>query len=160
MSGNVKGIGCNMKRSLGGRVVSLHISLALRTPSLEVAEANLVQSMGIEGDIHYSDRLNRRDFQVLLIDSEVLDDLQISYGSVKENITVQDFAIFSLVPGQKLAVGDDVILQVSKICLPCSRMEDVRLGLEKDLIGKRGMLASVIHGGSIRIGDKVSFAEM
>jgi len=149
-----------MKRSLGGRVVSLHINLAHKTPSLEVAEANLVQDMGIEGDIHYSDRLNRRDFQVLLIDSDVLDDLQISYGAVKENITVQGFEIFSLLPGQKLAVGNDVILQISKICLPCSRMEDIRLGLEKDLIGKRGMLASVIHGGSIRIGDKITFAEM
>ena len=149
-----------MKHLLAGRVVSLHINLAHRTPSSEVAEANLVEGMGIEDDIHYSDRLNRRDFQVLLIDSEVLDDLQIPYGSVKENITVQDFDIFSLVPGQKLAVGDDVILQISKICLPCSRMEDVRLGLEKDLIGKRGMLASVIHGGLVGIGDRVSFAEM
>jgi hypothetical protein len=156
----VKGIGYNMKRSLGGRVDSLYVNRAHRTPSLEVEEVDLVEGFGIEGDIHYSDRLNRKEFQVLLIDAEVLDNLQIPYGAVKENITVRGFEIFSLLPGQKLAVGNDVILQISKICLPCSRMEDIRLGLEKDLIGKRGMLASVIKGGSIRVGDNITFSEM
>jgi len=156
----VKGIGYKVKHSRGGRVASLYINRAHRTPSSEVDEINLVEGFGIEGDIHYSNRLNRKDFQVLLIDSEVLDDLQIPYGTVKENITVQGFEIFSLQPDQKLAVGNDVILQISKICLPCSRMEDIRLGLEKDLIGKRGMLASVIHGGLISVGDNITFAEI
>jgi MOSC domain-containing protein YiiM len=35
-------------------------------------------------------------------------------------------------------------------------MDAIRLGLKDELDGKRGMLAKVLNGGSIKVGDSVS----
>jgi MOSC domain-containing protein YiiM len=37
-------------------------------------------------------------------------------------------------------------------------MDAIRLGLKDQLQGKRGMLAKVINGGSIKIGDSITVA--
>ena len=41
------------------------------------------------------------------------------------------------------------------VCDPCSRMDDLRPGLRAELDGKRGMLARVVEGGEIALGDAV-----
>jgi MOSC domain-containing protein YiiM len=55
--------------------------------------------------------------------------------------------------GNRLIVGGGVILEVTKACSPCSRMEEIRPGMIRELAGRRGMLARVIHGGIIKRGD-------
>jgi MOSC domain-containing protein YiiM len=46
-------------------------------------------------------------------------------------------------------------LEVSAVCTPCNLMEKIRLGLRKELYGRRGMLCRVIEGGTIRRGDAI-----
>ena len=47
------------------------------------------------------------------MDKETLDNLNLSTGIIKENITTKNIAINSLKIGQKLSIGKDVILEDS-----------------------------------------------
>jgi MOSC domain-containing protein YiiM len=44
------------------------------------------------------------------------------------------------------------------VCDPCSRMDELRPGLRAELDGKRGMLAHVVEGGEIALGDAIELA--
>ncbi|MGH2567592.1 MAG: MOSC domain-containing protein, partial [Bacteroidota bacterium] len=64
-------------------------------------------------------------------------------------------ALTSLHSGQQLQLGS-VLLQLTKECSPCRRMDDIRAGLQEMLRGRRGMLARVLRGGTIRLGEAVN----
>ena len=110
---------------------------------------------GIEGDRHYTPRNERADYQVLLIESETLESLGLAHGVVKENVTTSGINLSTLTIGRKLSIGNEVRLRISKSCAPCSRMDEIRPGLQHILEGKRGMLATVISSGQVRCGDEI-----
>ena len=56
--------------------------------------------------------------------------------------------------GQRVAVGE-AEFEISMVCDPCHLMEEIRPGLQAELEGKRGMLASVVRTGQVRVGDDV-----
>ncbi len=58
-----------------------------------------------------------------------------------------------------MALGGEVVLKITGPCAPCARMDEIRPGLRLELDGKRGMLASVVRGGTIRVGDAISVLE-
>ena len=41
------------------------------------------------------------------------------------------------------------------VCDPCRRMDELRQGLRAELDDKRGMLARVLEGGEVAVGDAV-----
>lgn len=119
--------------------------------------AHVIENLGIEGDRYAIKRgMNRAKRQVLLMDKETIDLLGLNPGTVRENITTQDMDIYSLTPGQKLRIGADVELEVTELCKPCERMDEVRPGLRDELEGRRGMLTRVAKGGDIAVGDAIS----
>ena len=138
-----------------GTVVALHLNVAHRQPMRPVDKASFVDGKGIEGDRHSTTREERRGYQVLLIDEETLVSQALEPGVVRENVTTTGVALAGLPAGARVALGDQVVLQISKECAPCSRMDEIRPGLREELEGRRGMLASVEQGGSVRLGDAV-----
>ncbi len=149
-------------------VHSLQICESHRSPMKKIKEEVLITDVGIEGDIHASDKLRpspvpddfvstyrRKERQVLLMDLETLQKLNLKTGIIKENITTEGIDINQLKPGQKVIIGDSVILSVTGPCTPCSRMDEIRFGLMDDIEGERGTLAFVEIGGTIRIGDDI-----
>jgi MOSC domain-containing protein YiiM len=38
-------------------------------------------------------------------------------------------------------------------------MDEIRLGLKGELVGRRGMVARVVNGGSIAVGDRITLEE-
>ncbi len=144
-----------MEMSTHGRVVSLHLNVGHQQPLEAVDRARFLEGRGIEGDRHCTTRAERRGRQVLLMEKETLDILELEPGVVRENVTTLGIDLTSLEVGQRLSLGEGVVLQLSMPCAPCSMLEDVRPGLQEQLEGRRGMLASVEAGGSISIGDAV-----
>ncbi len=61
----------------------------------------------------------------------------------------------SLEAGQRLQLGDEVVLELTEPCVPCSKLERIRPGLISEAWGHRGQLARVVAGGTMRVGDPV-----
>ena len=135
------------------RVVSLQICPGHRKPMSPLESAEIIGNLGIRGDMHAIADSSR---QVLLIEQETLDALRLSPGDVKENISTSGISLMTLASGSKLRLGPEVVIEITKPCSPCSRMEEVRPGLLKELEGRRGMLARVVTGGLVRRGDAIS----
>lgn len=144
-----------MGTSTQGSTLSLNLSGEHRKPSEIVQSANFVAGLGIEGDRHATEREERQGYQVLIMDNETLQVLGLEPGVIKEQVTTTGIDVASLDVGQQLALGDEVVIEISKDAPPCSRMEEIRPGLQKELEGRRGMLASIVTGGTVNIGDAI-----
>ncbi len=138
------------------KVVALHVCPAHRAPMQPVTVAQAVADFGLEGDRHAKAGSRR---QILLVEKETLDALNVAPGIVRENITTQGANLMSLVPGRRLRLGRDVVLEVTGTCHPCQRLDEVRDGLSQEIADRRGVNARVIAGGSIRLGDAVVVLE-
>ena len=148
-----------MTSERGAQIDSLHICVGHREPMRSVETASLVAGFGIEGDRHATSEGVRTARQALLMDAETLNGFGLAHGEIRENITTSGIELASLPSGQRLALGDEVVLEITGHCAPCARMDEIRDGLKDELEGQRGMLTSVIHGGTIKVGDAISVLE-
>ena len=136
-----------------GTITNLHIARVKGTLSDPVQEATAISGLGLEGDRSaYEGNLR----QVLFIDKETLDDLGLEPGQVKENITVTGLDLSQTKAGQVFTIGDGVTMELVGDCEACGKMEALALGLQDKIDGKRGMLAKVLNGGNIKVGDSVT----
>jgi MOSC domain-containing protein YiiM len=118
-----------------------------------VRSANVVEGLGLEGDKHASAASKR---QVLLADKEALDAVGVLPGTIKENITVEGVDVMQLPAGSRVRLGRSAILEITAVCEPCFRMDEIRDGLKQELEGRRGMVATVVQGGAINVGDLIT----
>jgi MOSC domain-containing protein YiiM len=132
-------------------VTNLFLCLVHRFPMREVEEAEAIADKGFKGCIHGRSGSKR---QVSLIDLETLERLGVSPGTVKENITTRGLDFQRLQAGQQLRIGGS-LLEIALPCHPCSRMDEIRHGLQEELRGRRGWLCRIVEGGIIRRGDRV-----
>jgi MOSC domain-containing protein YiiM len=121
-----------------------------------VPSATLITGVGLDGDKHAEPKSNR---QVLLADKEALDAVGVTPGTIKENLTVEGLNVMGLPVGSRLHLGERALLEITKVCEPCFRMDEIRMGLKEELVGRRGMVSRVIQGGTIRLGDPISVEE-
>lgn len=118
--------------------------------------ARLETGIGLNGDKH-ANAASRR--QVLIVDREALDQLDLEPGLIKENITVEGLDVMSLNPGTRLRLGADAVVELTSVCEPCFRMDEIRPGLKSELEGRRGMNSRVIGGGQIAVGDRITIVQ-
>lgn len=83
---------------------------------------------------------------------ETLERFNLRPGILKENIATRGISLDSLQHKQRLRIGS-VLLEITKPCAPCDRMEEIRPGLKEALRGQRGVLARIVEGGTISVGD-------
>src|SRR5437870_147319 len=122
----------------------------------KVHTANLIEGLGIEGDRHASAASKR---QVLLADKEALDAVGVLPGTIKENVTVEGVDVMRLPAGSRVRLGGSAVLEITAVCEPCFRMDEIRDGLKDELEGRRGMVSRVVRGGSIHVGDPITVEE-
>ena len=134
------------------KVIALHLCQGQRQPMTPVQEAVAISDLGLEGDRHATKGSAR---QVLVMDKETLDGLGLTPGVIKENITVEGLDLSSVIAGQVFFIGDEVTLEATGPCEPCSRMDEIRPGLRVDLLDRRGIVTMVLSGGTLRVGDAV-----
>ena len=136
-----------------GAITNLHIARVKGTPSDPVQEATVISGLGLEGDRSAFEGSMR---QVLFMDKETLDEFGLDPGQVKENITVTGLDLSQTKEGQVFLIGDDVTMEIVGECEPCGKMDAIQPGLMSKIDGRRGMLAKVLNGGNIKVGDSVT----
>ena len=113
--------------------------------------ANAVAGRGLEGCAHARAGTKR---QVLFASREHLDAFGVDPGRIRENFTVDGSDVQAWPIGQRVRAGA-AVFEISMVCDPCSRMDEIRPGLQGELEGRRGMLARVVEGGEVAVGDTV-----
>lgn len=132
-------------------VVGLFVSPGRGSGRSEPRERVLaIESQGFEGCAH----ANPPRREVLLASKEHLDAVGVEPGAIRENVTVDGADVHSWPVGQRVKVGE-ALLEITMVCDPCQRMDDLRAGLRGEIDGKRGMLAHIVEGGEIALGDAV-----
>lgn len=140
-----------------GTIISVQRCPGYRIPMESLATGKLIANLGLEGDRHA--RANKRR-QILLIEQETLDEFALGIGDVKENFTTTGIELMGLPAGSRLRLGSDAILELTQACEPCQRMEELRPGLREMIRYRRGMLARVVSGGEVRVGDTIALEPM
>ncbi len=105
---------------------------------------------GFEGCAH----ANPPKREVLFVSQEHLDGLRLEPGVVRENITVAGDDVEQWPIGQRVRAGE-AVFEITMVCDPCYKMDEIRQGLRKELEGKRGMLARVVESGEVAVGDEI-----
>lgn len=126
---------------------------------LSVEEVNVTCEGGLSGD-HYQGNSKKR--QVTLIQGEhieavakLLQKKEIDPGLLRRNIVIFGVNLQAF-KDQHLKIGEEVILEMTGQCHPCSRMEqNLGAGGYNAMRGHGGITARVVQGGVIVVGDKV-----
>lgn len=132
-------------------VVHLFQCPAHGEPMRAFEEVWAVENKGLRDCIHGRSGSTR---QVLLMDSETLEEFGIPPGRARENLTTRGIVLGSLALGQQLRIGE-ALLEVTKWCTPCHQMDEIREGLQDAIRGRRGILCRVVESGRIRCGDRI-----
>jgi MOSC domain-containing protein YiiM len=138
---------------MNGRVVQVNISPG-GVPKAAVAEAR-VGPLGLDGDAHHHDHVHGGPHRaVALLGLEAIERVRadghaIAPGAVGENLTTAGIELSLLPVGTRLAVGDDVLLELSSPAGPCDVIKDVFVG------GKSGRISILLHPSDSRMYARV-----
>ena len=119
---------------------------------VNVDEANLIAGKVIEGGSR-NRHLNVMSAETLSRLSE--EGFATNAGQMGEQLVIKDLNVDKLPPKTRVQLGENAVIELFELRTPCSRFEHVQ-----DAAGETsvplGMMARVITGGKIRIGDEVS----
>ena len=134
----------------------------------------LLTGLGVEGDAHCGELVKHRSRvaanpsqpnlrQVHLMMGETLDGENVPDGALGENITTYGIDLHALPTGTLMSIGDSVI-ELTGLRNPCAQINTYQEGLlsafrsenpDGETIRRAGIMAIVIDGGSIRVGDEI-----
>ena len=92
--------------------------------------------------------------EVLFVSLEHLRSVGVEPGAIRENLTVDGTDVQQWPIGQRVRVAD-AVFEITMVCDPCQRMDDLRQGLRAELDDRRGMLARVVESGEVAVGDEI-----
>ena len=124
----------------------------------DVREGDLIKEIGLKGDAH-AGYMHR---QVSLISMEDIRTMMAKLpnlvpGSFAENLTTEDFDLSKLKIGDRLKVGENIILEVSQIGKECHSHCEVFKQTGECIMPKKGIFTRVITGGHVKAGDSIDF---
>jgi MOSC domain-containing protein YiiM/GNAT superfamily N-acetyltransferase len=138
---------------MNGRVVQVNVSPG-GVPKSPVAEAR-VGRLGLDGDAHDHDHVHGGPHRaVALLGLEAIERVRadghaIAPGAVGENLTTAGIELSLLPVGTRLAIGDDVLLELASPAGPCDVIKNVFLG------GKSGRISILLHPSDSRMYARV-----
>ena len=142
-----------------GKINAICISEKRGTAKKLVETAHFVTEFGILGDAHAGDWHR----QVSLLGQGEIDDFkargaQVEAGSFGENIIAEGFTFKKLPIGTLLRCGD-VFFEITQIGKECHAHCAIYQQIGDCIMPREGVFARVLHGGDIKIGDNLDFAE-
>ena len=144
-----------------GRLEWIGLRPARRAALEPVAEAEVLTDKHLAGD-HASAKPGGKR-QITLIQAEHLAAVAgflglpapVAPGRLRRNLVVSGLNLLAI-KGRQVQIGDEVVLDVTGECHPCSRMEEeLGPGGYNAMRGHGGLTAHIAQGGTIRVGDAV-----
>lgn len=132
-------------------ISGIWISPAKHTDMRSLESARAIERHGLEGCAHARPGTKR---EVLFVSKEHLDHVGAEPGLIRENFTVTGADVQQWPLGQRVRAGG-ALFEITMVCDPCSRMDELRPGMQAELDGRRGMLARVVEGGEVAVGDEL-----
>jgi molybdopterin adenylyltransferase len=122
--------------------------------------ANLVAGYGIEGDRKGGNpkrNLNIKSYETMETLRE--DGFSTLPGQMGEQIVIQGIDVGKLAEGAQLQIGDQALVEVVSHRTGCERFEGIQGKSPKLAAGRMGVMAKVITGGKIAVGDAVKLLQ-
>lgn len=118
--------------------------------------AVLIAGYGIDGDRkggHPRRQLNIISYETALaLQSE---GFTTEPGALGEQITLKGLDVSTLDNGDQIRLGESAVIEIVGVREPCERFEAAQGKAKEAAVGRVGVMARVISGGSIRVGDPV-----
>jgi len=152
-----------------GKIFQINISNG-GVPKLPIPEGEVME-LGILGDAHHDMEHHGGPSRALCLYSlEQIQALQaegnpIQPGDIGENITTVGIDLSGLGIGDRLRIGENVVVELTSFAVPCSHIRFAFAGgviqrvSQKTNPGWSRLYASILQGGMIRVGDPVSTLE-
>lgn len=140
-----------------GKIVAISISKKKGIPKTNVQSAKLIESFGIEGDVHAGNWHRQVSFLAL----ESIDKMRekglpnLRPGAFAENITTEFLELPNLEVGTRIKIGKDAILEITQIGKECHSKCAIFFKVGDCVMPREGIFAKVIRGGEIFIGDEI-----
>ncbi|MCK9518213.1 MAG: MOSC domain-containing protein [Dehalococcoidia bacterium] len=151
--------------TIDAHIVQLSISRG-GVPKLPIAEAEVTE-LGIVGDGH-NDTAHHGGperalclFAVEPIEAMAAEGHPIAAGSTGENITTRGLDWAAIVPGVRLRLGDEVVVEITRYTTPCATNQrwfidgDFNRMHQKLHPGSSRVYAQVLAPGRLRVGDAI-----
>ena len=144
-----------------GRLEWIGLRTERHIEPLSVAEAEVLTDERLAGD-HASPKPGGKR-QITLIQHEHLAsvagylgmDAPVDPARLRRNLAVSGLNLLAL-KNRQIQIGDEVILDITGECHPCSRMEEeLGPGGYNAMRGHGGLTARIVQGGTLRVGDAV-----
>lgn len=137
------------------KVLAICTSKHKGTLKNEVNEANFIEEFGIEGDAH-AGKWHR---QVSLLAFEKIDEFRkkggnVDFGAFGENLVIEGIELNKLPVGQRLTVGEEVLLEVTQIGKECHDKCAIYYQVGECIMPKNGIFTRVLKGGKVKVGDE------
>ena len=139
-----------------GKIIAVSISEKKGMKKRNAESVELKEDLGIVGDAH----AERGKRQVSLLAVESIEKmkakgLNVKPGDFAENITTQAIDLLDLKIGDRLRVGQEVMLEISQIGKVCHTRCSIYYQAGDCVMPKEGIFAKVLKGGAIRPGDEI-----
>ncbi|MDO7875773.1 MOSC domain-containing protein [Hymenobacter sp. ASUV-10] len=144
-----------------GRLEWIGLRPARREALVAVPEAEILTDSHLLGDHARPKKGGKR--QITLIQQEHLAAVAGFLGlaepvapeRLRRNLVISGLNLLAL-KNRQLRIGDEVVLDITGECHPCSRMEEeLGPGGYNAMRGHGGITAHIAQGGTIRVGDVV-----
>ena len=145
-----------------GTVVGILVASQAEAPPTRVEWVAALPGRGLEGDRYAKGKgtfsAPGRGYEVTLVEADVLDAIELSWEDARRNIVTTGISLNALV-GHRLRVGS-VTCAGRRLAEPCAHLEKLaRPGLLRPLVHRGGLRADILTGGTITVGDDVTFAD-
>lgn len=139
-----------------GKVIAVCISEKKGTSKKNVGKGEIKENFGMIGDAHAGDK----ERQVSLLAKESIDKvikrgISLEPGDFAENITTEGIDLLKLKTGDKIFIGDNVVLKVTKIGKECISPCAIYYTLGECIMPKEGIFTKVISGGIVKVEDRI-----
>jgi MOSC domain-containing protein YiiM len=123
---------------------------------MPVERATLVEQRGIKGDVKGNGGL--RQLNVMRAETlveEAAKGRKTTPGEMGEQIVIAGLDSADFVEGVQLRLGESAVIEIGKPREPCERFAHIQDTPKENGIGRIGVLARVVAGGEIAVGDPV-----